>query len=755
MLNGNERRSSRPAPRRRRLVATAVALTTIVAMVGAGAWSPASAAVVESTSGPLGFFSLATPAPAQTVSLQGGAPTTLTVAGVGGVPASGVASVVATVTVAQPAGSSALRVWASGRPQPVGYAMQFTAGQVQSTTVTAAVGTEGRVALQTPAAGVTSVSVAVVGFSAVQQWCTGSCWYHNRFVPARGTTVYDGFARPGTPGEALRPSSGVRTIPVAGLAGVPVEATRVVLRVSVLPSATPVQGRVDVRAAGQGVTYFPGVISVGGPATKIVTADLGSGAVEVLVPYLTSPGGAVDVRVAVDVIGSYVGPQYAPAAVAAHPASVLPSFPARSGTPVALDTRALDGLPLAYSSVRGAVLLDVSVSGATRAGTVAVGPVAVPQLAFAAGQSVTNQVVVPVTSATFTPTVTYTASGGTGSDTVTVRVTPVGTYQVGDHVNPAARAGDLFTPVDPVQLHSSPFVFDNPGSTITLPVLGRAGVPATGVSRVLLQVQVRNATAPTSVTVGQGQHPLPGAAQVTTSGPRTANQVPVAVGPDGRVRFQVGAARATVDVSVVGWFTPFSGNGPQAASVAIWGDSITTQSTQTMAALEATREVTAFGLAGFQADAVAWWAPTIADARPDQVIVNLGTNDAWIGVSGGPPTPAQTRTSIEAQLAAHPQARCRFVVTVNARTAPSAAYQERANAINAEYRAMPGAGNRIGLVDWDAYLGAHVAGGGAVSDLISADGIHPTTAGFTALAGLYRDAIEATGARPELVTPCS
>jgi lysophospholipase L1-like esterase len=730
-------------------------LTLLLVIAGAvgSTGAPVGATVVEDPAGPVGYFSLASPAPAQSVTLSGTTASSLTLAGVAGVPAVGQLTAVAmNVTVAAPASSSALKVWANGTTEPTAYAAQFTSGATQSTLVTSAVGSDGKIALKSAGSGSTPVSVVAVGFYAVQQSCTGTCLYHNRFAPARGTTVYDGLARPGSAGEVLTEASPTEQIPIHGVAGVPSTATQAVVRVAALPDAPIATGRrVDIRPGGAGSTTLAGQVGFGGAngTSKMVTTAIASGRIDLLVPDTTGNDGA-NIRVVVDIVGYYVGSTYTPVAVGAHPAGVLDPFTVSHGTGVPLDVRAMDGLPHAYSSFRGAVALDVSVTGATKAGTVSLGG-GVPHVTFAAGQDATNQAIVPVTTSTSTLTVTYTAaSGGTGSDSVTVRVTPVGAFQLANYANPATNPGDLFAPVAPTQIYTSPFVWTSAGGTVTLPVLGVAGVPSTGVSRVALQVTSRNNTGTTDVRVAGGTRPFPGSPQLTTSGQRTEASVIADVGPDGNIKLLVGPVKTTLDVTVVGWFTPYAGNGAQADSLAFYGDSITVlASDDVMTALDDTHRLGALGASGFKAEGLGWWADSIGASRPDQVVVNLGTNDAWLGG----PTAAQTRASVVDQLAAFTTASCRWVVTVNAQTTPTTSYAGRAAAIDAEYRALPAPGNRIGVIDWDAYLADYVATTGPISDLIDADGIHPTPAGLTALAGLYEDA--ATGTSSTFVTPCS
>jgi len=100
--------------------------------------------------------------------LAGGSTTNLTVSNRGGVPASGVDSVVLNVTVTGPTAPGYLTVWPSGSGQPLASNINFVAGQSIPNLVIAKVGAGGKVALYVGSAGSTQVVVDVVGWFAGQ-----------------------------------------------------------------------------------------------------------------------------------------------------------------------------------------------------------------------------------------------------------------------------------------------------------------------------------------------------------------------------------------------------------------------------------------------------------------------------------------------------------------------------------------------------------------------------------------------------------
>jgi alpha-tubulin suppressor-like RCC1 family protein len=123
----------------------------------------------------------------------------------------------------------------------------------------------------------------------------------------------------------------------------------------------------------------------------------------------------------------------------------------------------------------------------------------------------------------------------------------------------AATAG-RFVPLNPER------VFDTrstPGThklaaneQIDVAILGRATIPASGVSALVLNVTVANATAAGYASVWPFGQPLPTVSNlnVTTVGQAVANQVIVPLGIDGKVSF-FSSSGADVIVDVAGYFT--------------------------------------------------------------------------------------------------------------------------------------------------------------------------------------------------------
>jgi len=99
--------------------------------------------------------------------------------------------------------------------------------------------------------------------------------------------------------------------------------------------------------------------------------------------------------------------------------------------------------------------------------------------------------------------------------------------------------------------HPTPLAQDE---TFALQVLGRGGLPATGVSAVVLNVTAVAPSAPTYVTVWASGGARPGISNLNAgAGTVVPNLVVTAVGPDGKVNLYNNRGNAGLVVDVVGW----------------------------------------------------------------------------------------------------------------------------------------------------------------------------------------------------------
>lgn len=154
----------------------------------------------------------------------------LQVAGAGGVPASGAKAVVLNMTVDRASGpESFLTVWPSATTRPVASNLNFTSGPATTNLVVAQLGPDGKVNIYNNV-GSTDVIADVAGwFAAPAAPPPGSPYFG--LTPTRVLDTRTGAGRLG-PGATI-------DLPVAGVAGVPANATSVVLNVTVAEATGP------------------------------------------------------------------------------------------------------------------------------------------------------------------------------------------------------------------------------------------------------------------------------------------------------------------------------------------------------------------------------------------------------------------------------------------------------------------------------------------------------------------------------------
>ncbi|HJV09310.1 MAG TPA: peptidoglycan recognition protein, partial [Acidimicrobiales bacterium] len=233
-----------------------------------------------------------------------------------------------------------------------------------------------------------------------------------------------------------------------------------------------------------------------------------------------------------------------------------------------LDTRLGLGAPLGRLGPRGMIDVKVTGAGGVPAGGVtavalnvavtnasgplswlAVWPKGTPRpnasnLNFSAGVSIANLVVAKV-----------------GADGSVSMLNDVGSVDVVADVqgwySETAAGGSAFTPLNPARvLDTRAGAAVGPQGTLQLQVAGVGGVPATGVSAVVLNMTVDRASGPESfLTVWPSGGARPTASNLNfSSGPASTNLVVAQVGPDGRVSIYNNLGTTDVIADVAGWF---------------------------------------------------------------------------------------------------------------------------------------------------------------------------------------------------------
>ncbi len=182
---------------------------------------------------------------------------------------------------------------------------------------------------------------------------------------------------------------------------------------------------------------------------------------------------------------------------------------------------------------------------------------------------------------------------------------------------------------------------------------------------------------------------------------------------------------------------PEPGPGPT-DDVVLVGDSITEQAEPVFhEVLDAKYHVRIRGRGGYRVEEMEPYAIELATTKPEQVVINLGTNDVLQGFPIDKSAQAFSRMIDE-----FGSARCLHVVTVNQNllNENDPGLPSRALVFNLDMRRLI-AGHRVNVIDWSAAVSAY-NDAGAPDGPITSDTVHPTEAGRKLLAKLYKEALD-------------
>ncbi len=329
-------------------------------------------------------------------------------------------------------------------------------------------------------------------------------------------------------GSGPRPAGSVTEIQVAGLAGVPANASLAALNVTALEPQAP--GYFTVYPCGGGLPNASNLnFRKGQTIPNAAVARVGDGG-KVCVFTSTTAGLLVDVN------------GFAPATSLVAPLNPFRLYDSRqsdgprpAGSITVVQVAGTGGVDPAA----GAALLNVTAVDALAPGYMTVYPCGAnppnaSNLNFGAGQTIANSVLGRI-GASGTICVYTSAAAGLLVD-----------------VNGGVTVGPSFAAVDPVRLYDSRTSgVPTPGGTRTaIQITGRGGVPA-GATTALLNVTAAEARDPGYLTVYPCGTPLPDASNLNVAGGDTIpNAVIAKLSPDGKVCvYTYGATGIIVDVA--------------------------------------------------------------------------------------------------------------------------------------------------------------------------------------------------------------
>lgn len=199
-------------------------------------------------------------------------------------------------------------------------------------------------------------------------------------------------------------------------------------------------------------------------------------------------------------------------------------------------------------------------------------------------RSTTTRAAAPTDSTAATPqrTPRTTSSASTSADDATAAPSPTDGARTATATGTGTAAGTVSAASLPGGMHALPAhrLLDTrtglgaakaavaAGSSVSFPVTGREGVPATGVGAVALTVTVVSPTGPGFVTAYAAASPVPTASSLNyATGDVATNLVVTRLSADGRAELRVGGSGSTqLLAEVVGWVEAGDGTEPGAYS---------------------------------------------------------------------------------------------------------------------------------------------------------------------------------------------
>ena len=472
-------------------------------------------------------------------SLQGQPPQVSSVAPAQGPPAGGTTVVISGANLL---GTQA--VYFGANP-----AASFTVDSGNQVTATSPAGSPGFVDV------VVETSLGSSGAQGTDGFVYASAGAYHPLAPAR---IEDTRPGSGFPGSGHPPGpGGVTDVQVAGQGGVPSTGVAAVL--------------VNVTIADPTADGFVTAYPTGLPVPLVSTVNFSPGSTKANLALVTlGRGGAISIfnaagttQVIVDVEGWYANSTAATGGAllnSVSPQRIVDTRPG-SGYPYAGQTIGPGGsLTIQVAGVGGipatgaqAVVMNLTETGATASSFLIVFPAGAARpttsnLNFTAGETAANQVVMALSSSG-----QVTIYNNQGSVNVIVDV--AGWFGVsGSALNSLVPARAVDTRPNSGEPYAGQTL--GPGQALTVNFAGLAGLPASGITALAINVTVTDTLQPGVLLVGPGGQPVPQTSEVNwVTGQITENLVLMGVGPNASVTFYNGSS-ASVDlvVDVYGWY---------------------------------------------------------------------------------------------------------------------------------------------------------------------------------------------------------
>lgn len=351
------------------------------------------------------------------------------------------------------------------------------------------------------------------------------------------------------------PSGQAITVTVAGVGGIPAGATSVVLN---LTATNPTQaGYLTVYPAGGSMPVASNLnFTPGQTVPNLAVVRLGSGGALSIYNFAGQTDVIADVQ-------GYFAPDTGTSGLFRPllPSRIMDTRSGADGRIGALGSQETYNLTVAGrgsvpATGAGSVVINVTVTNPTQPGYLAVFPAGqgtpvASNLNFAAGQTVANRVIAKLGAG---GAIGIYAFGGS----VDVIVDVMGWFTDGTD---AVAAGGEFVALAPSRVLDSRTGLGFAGRTLAysrrgLTVSGGGGVPATGVSAVVLNLTATGGSAASFLTAYPGQNGLPLASDLNfQAGQAVPNLAIVQLGPDGTVNLYNYAGAVDIVADVSGYFT--------------------------------------------------------------------------------------------------------------------------------------------------------------------------------------------------------